>query len=397
MSTRIRAAKRSHGLIRRACVTVLLTAGCACAAAGCGSSSSTNSNTSSATSSGHAAAPATAGVSAAEKQLRGYDTAPTTIGTYPTLKTAPPKGKTVVYIGTSEVQNVQVNKTIQQVAALAGWKFYSVSYDPANPATFLAAFNTAVTKHANYVMEADTPLPPQVISEATAHDIKLELDSGYPTPTTGPVIDDSGSYADTRLWGELVADEFVVASHGSGKAVEEAVPQYPVLDGFASGFKSTVKADCPKCSIAVVDVTLAQFEAGQLISAVISAVKSHPGYDYLVTDDGPFFDGIRSALSAAGISGEQIMGEVGDAEGFQAVKAGTELAWAGYSVPFDGFQMMDAAFRNAEGLPVPTADATQPVELVTHANAGSLQLSSLDGWNYPTNALQQFERVWKIK
>ena len=122
------------------------------------------------------------------------------------------------------------------------------------------------------------------------------------------------------------------------------------------------------------DVSLTDFAAGNLPKIVVSTVQAHPSAQYIVFDDGPFADGITSALSAAGISGKKILGEAGDAAGYAAVKAGTELSWTGYSVPFDSWEMMDAAFRNAEGLKVPGADAQQPTQIVTKANAGSLKL-----------------------
>ena len=92
---------------------------------------------------------------------------PTSIGSFTPLTKAPPKGKVVVYLGTAEVSNVQVANGVQQAAQGSPTGTTSqVSYDAANPATFLSAFNTAIAKHANYVMEAGTPLPPQVITAA---------------------------------------------------------------------------------------------------------------------------------------------------------------------------------------------------------------------------------------
>lgn len=377
MATRTKESKWTCRRMSRAGMTMMLTAGCFAVGA---SSALAN------------------GVAVAKAQLQAYTAKPTSIGNFPALKTAPPKGKTVVVLGTSEVSNVQVSAAIKQVAALAHWKYYLVSYDPANPATYLSAFNTAIAKHANYVFSTGTPLPPQVISEASAHHIKIALNATYPAKVTGPVIDSSDGYTQDHLMGELVADEFIVDSHGKGKAVEEAVPQYPILTAFSDGFKSTLSKDCPGCSVAMANVTIPQLAAGQLNSVVVSAVKSNPGYNYLITDDGPFFDGIQSALSAAGITGEKILGEAGDQTGFTALKAGTELAWTGYSVPFPAWEMMDAAFRDAEHMKVPRADTTQPTQLATKATAGSIKLfPKLGGWNYPLNGLQQLEAVWHLK
>jgi hypothetical protein len=347
---------------------------------------------------GASSASAQSGLAAAKQQLNLYVDAPTSIGDFTPLAKAPPKGKTVVYLATSEVSNTQVAAGVKEAALAAHWKYIPVSYDPFNPATFLAAFNTAITKHADYVMEAGNPLPPQIITEAKQHHIKIAVDAVYPAPITGPVIDSSGGYVQDHLMGQLAADEFIVDSKGAGKAVEESVPAYPILTAFSAGFKSQVAKLCPKCSIVMANVSGTQLAAGQLASVVVSALKSNPGYNYAVTDDGPFFDPLPSALSAAGISGVKILGEAGDQAGFTALKAGTELAWTGYSVPFDSWEMMDAAFRDSEHVKIPYADQIQPTQLVTHATAGKIKLfPALGGWNYPTNGLKQFEAIWHLK
>lgn len=369
--------KRSRGRARRAGITALAAAGCVGVAA--------------------TAAIASSGSSAAQKQLSQYTKTPTSIGSYTALPKAPPKGKTLVYLGTTEVSNVQVGDAFKAMAAKAHWNFFLASYDPANPASFTAAFNIAIAKHANYVAEAGTVLPPAIISAATAHHIKITLGSVYPESVTGPVIDSSDGYAQDSLMGELVADEVAINSKGSGKVVEEAVPAYPILDSFKDGFQSKLKVVCPKCKIAVADVSIPQLAAGQLGSVVASAVKTHPGYTYLVTDDGPFFDGITSTLSAQGISGEKILGEAGDETGFSDLKSGTNLMWTGYSVPGTAWEEFDAMVRNSEGLKVPKIDATQPTQVATKANANSIVLNpSLGGWSYPTNGLQQFYKIWKL-
>ena len=159
-----------------------------------------------------------------------------------------------------------------------------------------------------------------------------------------------------------------------------------------------MKKDCPACQTTTVNATIPQFAAGQLNSLATSAIRSHPGYKYLIAQDGPYLDGIQSALSAAGISGEKILGFAGDQDGFTTLKAGTSLAWTGFGVPMYSYQLMDAAFRNSEGMAISPADETEPTQLVTRANANSIKLyPSLGGYAYPTNALQQFETVWHIK
>jgi ribose transport system substrate-binding protein len=347
---------------------------------------------------GAAATTAFAGGATPAQNLAQFTAKPTSIGSFTPLKTKPPKGKVVVYLGNPEVSNVQVAAGVQQAAAAAGWKYEEVSYNPADPSTFIAAFNTAISKHANYVMEAGTVLPPQVISAATAHHIKIAVDAVDPVAVTGPVIASTGGAAVDYRMGVLTADEFIVASKGSGEAVEEAIPQYPILTTFLHGFQNTLKADCPNCKIDEADVSLTDFAAGNLPKIVVAAVQAHPSAKYIVFDDGPFADSMPSALSAAGISGKVLMGEAGDATDIAGIKTGQDLSWTGYSVPFDSWEMMDAAFRDAEGMTIPKSESIQPTQIITSANAGSIQLfPKIGGWNYPTSGFQQFLKVWGLK
>ena len=63
----------------------------------------------------------------------------------------------------------------------------------------------------------------------------------------------------------------------------------------------------------------------------MSALRSNSSADYLVYDDGPFADGITSALASAGLTSKvKVIGEAADVTGVAALKAGTEQAWTGF-------------------------------------------------------------------
>jgi hypothetical protein len=336
---------------------------------------------------------AAASTSSVQAQATQYMKIPTTIGNFPSLKTKPPK-RTVAYLATSEVSNVQVAAAVKQVAKIAGWNYVQISYDPSNPATFTQAVNTAITKHANYAMEAGTPLTPSILALAKSHHLKFALDAVYygGFKVAPPIIGSSDGYTQDHLMGALTADEFILDSHGNGKAVVEHIPSFPILDAFTDGFYATVKANCPKCQTTEVDVSIPDLLGGKLNGDVVAAMQRNPSYTYVVTDDGPFFETLPAALQQAGLSGKKILGEAGDAAGFQNLRTKTELAWTGYSVAFPAYEMMDAAFRDAEGMKVPKADSVQPTQLVTQANVGKIS----NNWNYPPNGLKQLEKVWHL-
>jgi ribose transport system substrate-binding protein len=370
-------------------VTALLAAtGLSIAVAACGSSSSSSSAGSPVSASNASAT--TGGVATATAALGAYEPVPTKINITTPLKAAPPPGKTVVVLGTSQPQNVQIQQTVAQLAHLAHWNYALVSYDPANPATFNSAIDTALTKHANYIVEAGSPVAPAILQQVEHAGAKFAVTAVSPITVKPPVIVNAS--ADDSTQGNLMADYFVSNSNGKGTAVIEHVPGYAILDGFTNAFTARVKALCPGCSTTMANVTLPQLAAGQLVPTVISALKRNPSANYVVFDDGPFATGITSALAAAGLSKIKVIGEAADTSGLAALRSGTEAAWSGYSSPYATLQVVDAMFRDAEGLPIDQAqEGVQPTQLLTKANVGSIT-----EWNYPIDALQQFKALWKL-
>ena len=126
---------------------------------------------------------------------------------------------------------------------------------------------------------------------------------------------------------------------------------------------------------------------------LVSALRSNPSANYLVFDDGPFADGITSALSAAGLSGKvKVIGEAADNAGVAALKNGSEQAWTGYDPGYQAYLAVDSMFRDSEGMPIPLAqEATQPTQLLTKSTIGNTTV-----WSAPANPLGQFKALWKL-
>jgi ribose transport system substrate-binding protein len=318
---------------------------------------------------------------------------PTTINITTPLKSAPPAGKTIVMLGTNNPSNVIIQQGLQKLAQMAHWNYSLVSYDPANPGTFTAAETTALAKHPQYLVEAGLPLTASQLAMAKSAGAKWILDSVYPVSVTDPVIGQVDAYAQDALMGKIVADYFISDSGGKGNAIIEHVPAYPILDGFTTGFANEVKAQCPGCKTSTTNITIPELTAGTVPSTLVSALRSNPSANYLVFDDGPFADGITSAVSAAGLSGKvKIIGEAADQAGVAALKTGQEAAWTGFDPGYQAYEDMDIAFRNAEGMPIPVAlEAEQPTQLLTKATIGSTT-----NWSAPSDAQTQFLKIWHI-
>jgi ribose transport system substrate-binding protein len=366
------------------------------ALAACGSSSSSSSSASAGSSGSTATNASSSGsgsVSAAAAALTPYKALPTKINITTPLSSAPPKGKTIVMLGTNNPSNVIIQQGLSKLAKIAGWNYSLVSYDPANPGTFTQAETTALAKHPQYLVEAGLPLTASQLAMAKNAGAKWILDSVYPVSVTDPVIGQVDAYAQDALMGKITADYFISDSGGKGNAVIEHVPAYPILNGFTDGFGKEVKAQCPGCKTSTANITIPDLVAGKTPSTLVSALRSNPSANYLVFDDGPFADGITSALAGAGLNGKvKVIGEAADQAGIAALKNGTEAQWTGFDPGYQAYEDMDIAFRHALGMTIPVdLEAQQPTQLLTKDTIGSTT-----NWSAPADAQAQFLKLWHL-
>ena len=89
----------------------------ALALAACGGDDNKSSSSSSSSSSGGSSE----GVSKAKSQLEQYKSPPTKILITEPLKSAPPKGKKLIMLGTGDPNNQKLQKSLKSLAALVGW------------------------------------------------------------------------------------------------------------------------------------------------------------------------------------------------------------------------------------------------------------------------------------
>lgn len=362
--------------------------------AACGSD---NGGDSSASSSGSSSGGSSEGVAKAKEQLKPFESPPKKILATEPLKGTPPKGKTLVMLGTNDPNNKKLQDSLRSLAGLFGWKYSVVSYDPANPATFNAAVNNAVTKKADYIAEAGIPLTPQVIKKVQDAGAKWVLTSVAPADVKDPVIVNANAYDNDHQMGKVLADFFISDSNGKGNVLIEHVPAYPILGGFTDGFKAEVKALCPDCKVKIQNITIPDLTAGKVPSVMVSALRKNPDADYVAFDVGPFAAGFDSALASAGLTGKvKIIGEAADEAALQNLKSGRHTAWTGFNPVYSTYVMMDAMLRDSLGMPIDQKKAgLQPTQILTKDNVGPV-INSDGTWLQPPDALDQYKKLWGI-
>lgn len=325
---------------------------------------------------------------------------PTKISQTVPLPEPAPKGKKLVFLVANNANATLAWEGAAAAAAAVGWKFDHIVYDPTNLETLEASFASALALHPTVV--AESGLAQTQFGAAT---IKAYAKAGVPiivaaaTPVTpsktilGPV---QGATVFTE-GGTILANWFVNDSQGTGSALVVDVPAFPVLGSFGEAFSSTVASLCSTCNVDTLDIPLSEVDAGQAVSAVVAHLQANPSIKYVFWCDSDFAIGITSALSAAGLTDVKVGSQLMDSTAQAAIQAGTEAVSTGFAGEYQGYAVVDMALRWVEHAPLGHLDALSPTQLFTSANISSSTFGGSEVFNAPSNALQQFEKLWKVK
>lgn len=363
----------------------------ACSSSGSSSASGTTASGSPAASGSNSPA-----VAAAKATVQAAETFPTTIPVTAPLPSKPPTGKTVVFLQ-CEVQSCPLEGNgIKAAAAAIGWNYKVVNFQAANPATLVAALKTAlqykpVAVFFSGVRQTVWSSVQQSYAQAGAF-ITENYDATAPS---GPGVLPGRGYASAAAQaGTLMADEQVADSNGAAtKSLLVSVPSYPVFLPVAAAYQSEITKTCPACTVSTLNVTLPQLVGGQLVPAVVNAVKRNPGISYIVAVNATFVTQLPSALQAAGLAGKyKIIGGKSGALVQQQVLNGTELAVINSPLTMGGWQDVDMAIRKVMNLPIPQGDQVVPTVLLTKANIGTPS----ESYDVPADYAAQFEKLWQV-
>jgi hypothetical protein len=373
-------------------------AAAALALAACSSAASSNSSSSApaaagATSGTGAASPA---VAAAEATVRTWSAMPASIPETTPLASAPPKGKTVLYLQCEEVTCGYEGDGLKAAAAAIGWTVKVLNFQAANPATLVSALQTGLQYHPVAAFFSGVPQEGwQSEEKAYAAAGAFIVDNYAATTPTGPGTEPGRGYAShTVTEGTVLADEQIADSGGQpASSLLVNVPAYTLFVPLANAYKAQIAKDCPACQVTEEDFTLPQLFGGDLVPAVVSAAKRISGLKYIISAAGSFTATLPQALQAAGLGGKfKIISGLGEATDQQNVLNGTQLATAGAPYRLGGWQDMDIAIRAVMHLPASAGDSVVPWVLLTKANTGTPS----DSYDEPANYPAQFKKLWHV-
>jgi ribose transport system substrate-binding protein len=381
------------GLPRRI-VAIVALAVMAVVFAACGSSNSSGSSGTSSSGATGGDAQRSREVAAAKAFLKDYLKPPTRINQTQALPSAPPQGKTFVWLNCELPACASVGSGIQAAASAVGWKFQQINYSQANPATLTAAFKQALTMHPTAV--GVTGVPPEagwssVLPAYKAAGVAIVVCGLGPTQLNSPLIANVGGPPNFARFAQVIANWFIADSNGEGKALVQRVDALPILKSYADSLVADIKAGCSKCEVVTLQNTFAQVGANAVVPATVSALKSDPSIGYLLPCALDFFDSLPSAMAAANIKVKVAGGATASTPAF--IKRGTIQASTTHPLAQMGWVMVDAAIRFAMGLPIPAADnGPMPTWLLT----ASADFPTDNLPEYPTDYQSQFKALWKV-
>jgi hypothetical protein len=348
------------------------------------------------TASASAAGTTSSDVAAAAAAVKSASTLPASIPETQSLPSAPPKGKTVLFLQCEEVQCSYEGDGLKAAAAAIGWTVKVLNFQAANPATLVSALQTGLQYHPVAAFFSGVPQEawqseqkPYAAAGAVIVDNYLAA-----TPSGEGVLAGRGYASENEQMGTVLAQQQIASSGGAPAAsLIVSVPTYTVFDPMVTAYKAEIAKDCPSCSVTEDDFTLPQMLGGQLVPAVVSAAKRIANLKYIVSVNGAFTDTLPGALKAAGLAGKyQVISGQGVSTDQQNVLAGSQLATVSGPFILGGWQDMDMAIRFAMHLAPSPGDNVVPWVLLNKSNIGTPS----DSYDAPTDYPSLFEKLWHV-
>ncbi|MCW2951991.1 MAG: hypothetical protein JWQ48_1161 [Conexibacter sp.] len=380
-----------------------LVAGCAAAGlalsvSACGSSSPTSSGSSGSTASTASTGSGSgADVAAAAAAVKKAEQAPTRIGVAEPLKSAPPKGKTFVWLQCNFTQCTQIGDGVKAAAQAIGWNFKVIPYKSEDPATLVSGFRQALSAD-NPTAVGLSGIPVDVWSSVLPayKQAGVPIVASYvgPTPIGDPIIANVSGPEAKKAESVPLTNWLVADSHGKGHVLLQRADDFTIYKSGDDIFEADVKRLCPGCQVTNLAQTIPDVQGGKTVPAIVSALKRDPSIDYVFTSNGSFIPGLPAALKAAGVANRvKIFGFDPTVENVAAVKSGTEQAFTPSAQSYAGWLIMDATLRHLQSIPLPAGYGETPVQLLTK----DADFTVTGDYPQPVGYQDQFKQLWKVK
>jgi ribose transport system substrate-binding protein len=363
--------------------------------AACGSSSDDNdSSGGSAAASTGASSSADSGSSAVATTMKTFSAPVTWPG--PTDPVTPPKAKkiTIVTCGSQGITCVRVANGAKAAATALGYQA-TVIDGRSQPDVWNQAVSSAIASKTNGIVLAAVPagLVAGGVSKAKA--------AGIPVVATLGVSGAPTAKVDVSRPDVAKANSAFIAKDSGGNAnvllIRDA--EFPETETTAKLYASTLKGDCPKCTVSKeVSFSLA-LAAQRLAGNVAQVLQQNPNINYIVTPFDTVMPFISQGIRQAGKTGKvKIVGLGADPPSLEAIKSGDQVMSLGNPAEWIGWDAVDAIVRSLAKKDLPAADGvTQSSYAVPQRYVTKDNLPGATGWDGDFDYRSKFKELWGVQ
>lgn len=333
---------------------------------------------------------------ALEKVVAQYEQVPTKISVTEPLPRKPAAGKTIVFIECDVPQCQQQGQGIKDSAQSVGWKYESIQFKTADPATLITAMKDALAFKPVAVVFSGTPEPLWAQMKPAYEKAGVAIVPLFvgPAAIEGPVIGSIGGELDNQIAGKVMADWFIVNSAGKGKALLQTVPGFPAITLWKKYFQAEVEKECPGCSVKAFDVAVADLADGSSTSKTVGALQRETETTHVFAYNGNFVPNISGELRTANITDVKLGTYAATSELVTQAAQGQDFALMANNNEYSGWLAADMAMRHSLGVEQSPERSFLPVQLLTKRSATEELAKEANAYQRPEGYRDQFKQLW---
>ncbi len=314
------------------------------------------------------------------------------------LSRRPSSDKLIAILDTPTGTGHLKNLGVVDAARALGWRaqLLTVGRGAEDTATVM---DQALDLHPDAVVFGATPvaLLGQQLARAQTLKIPVLADSITDPVQNGIISTSLDNPTQVAEYGRLVGSYVAAKSDGKAHAAIFTISAYPVLTVFANSFKQALTAACPTCKVLVVNQQISDL-GKNTPQSVVDTLQRDPNINWAIFSLGDLTIGVPEALRAAGLQGKvKIGGETPTQANLQALRAGTEEVWTGFTAAILGWRDVDMLARYFNGESLDAANRTLlPTQLITRENVSIAPLDSTGYYvGFPGYA-DAFKKLWQL-